>query len=270
MSIVVSQLYIYPVKSLGGVALASMRLVDGGPAWDRRWMIVDAQGRFLTQREFPKLAQVEVALEIEAATIRLTAPRAEPLLLPLTVTNELTQPVVIWNDSVRAVYGGEAGERWISAYLGVAASFVYMPDSEMRVANQAFAQPGDVVSFADGFPLLLIGEASLQNFNSHLDQAIAMQRFRPNVVVAGSSAYAEDSWCRLQLGQVDCRVVKPCARCVIPSINPSNAQQEPQVARALAKHRRGRGGVYFGQNVIHEANGEISLDDTVVLLEVIA
>ncbi len=270
MSIVVSQLYIYPVKSLGGVALDTMQLVDGGPAWDRRWMVVDAEGRFLTQRQYPKLVQLEVALEIETATIRLTAPQVEPLLLPLTAANDLTQSVVIWKDSVRAVYGGEAAQRWISAYLGIAARFVYLPDSELRVADQAFAQPGDVVSFADGFPLLLISEASLQNFNSHLDQPIAMQRFRPNIVVAGSSAYAEDSWCRLQLGQVDCRVVKPCARCVIPSINPASAQQEPQVARALARHRRGRGGVYFGQNLIHDATGEISIGDTVTLLEAIA
>ncbi len=270
MSIVVSQLYIYPVKSLGAVPLKTMQLIAGGPAWDRRWMIVNAQGHFITQREYPKLAQVEVKLELKSATIHLSAPQAEPLSLSLVASNELTQPVVIWNDSVLAVYGGELAERWISAYLGVAARFVYMPDSALRVVNQDFAQTGDAVSFADGFPLLLIGEASLQAFNSHLDQPIAMQRFRPNIVVSGASAYAEDSWCQLRIGSVDCRVVKPCARCVIPSINPATAQQEPQVARALARHRRGHGGVYFGQNLIHQANGNISTGDTIDLLEAIA
>ncbi len=270
MSIVVSQLYIYPIKSLGAVPLDTMQLVAGGPAWDRRWMIVDAQGRFITQREYPKLAQIQVELDLQSATLHLRAAQFAPLQLPLHVTNALTQPVVVWNDTVQAVYGGKPAQRWISAYLGVAARLVYMPDSALRLADQDFAQSGDVVSFADGFPLLLIGEASLQAFNSHLDQPITMQRFRPNIVVAGASAYAEDSWCRIRVGSVDCRVVKPCARCVVPSINPANAIKEPQVARALAQHRRGRSGVYFGQNLIHEANRGISRGDTVDLLEAIA
>lgn len=269
MSILVSQLYIYPIKSLGAVALDNMPLVDGGPAWDRRWMIVDAQGRFITQREYPQLALVDVALDIDAATLRLTAPETNPLQLPLVAANRWSQPVVVWNDTVQAVYGGEQAERWISGYLGIPARFVYMPDAALRTADQDFAQADDVVSFADAFPLLLIGEASLQDFNLHLDQSIEMLRFRPNIVVTGTSAYAEDSWCRLKIGEVDCRVVKACARCVIPSINRENAQKEPQVARALAQHRRGRGGVYFGQNLIHDANGEISRGDMVDLLEAV-
>ena len=270
MSIVVSQLYIYPVKSLAAVPLDTMQLVAGGPAWDRRWMIVDAQGCFITQREHPKLAQIKVELDLQSAVIRLSAAQGEPLQLPLMSANELTQPVVIWHDSVNAAYGGTLAEQWISAYLGVSARLVYMPDSGLRSVDQDFAHSGDVVSFADGFPLLLTGDASLQAFNRHLDQPITMQRFRPNIVVAGASAYAEDSWCQMRIGSVVCRVVKACARCAIPSINPANAEKEPQVSRALAQHRRGRGGVYFGQNLIHEVNGKISKGDTVTLLEAIA
>lgn len=270
MSITVSQLYIYPIKSLGAVALDSMRLVDGGPAWDRRWMIVDPQGRFITQREHPTLALIAVALDITAETLCLSAPATESLELPLLASNEWSQPVAIWNDSVPAVYGGEQAERWISAYLGRTARFVYMPDSALRTVDQDFAQAQDVVSFADAFPLLLIAEASLQDFNGHLEQPIEMLRFRPNIVVAGAGAYAEDSWRRIRIGSLDCRVVKACARCVIPSINRSSAQKEPQVARALAQHRRGRDGVYFGQNLIHDANGPINKGDIVDLLEAVA
>ncbi|MGI9286650.1 MAG: MOSC domain-containing protein, partial [Pseudomonadales bacterium] len=240
MSITVSQLYIYPIKSLGAVALDTIQLASGGPAWDRRWMIVDAQGRFVTQREFPKLALVDVALDATAATMRLTAPDTAELELPLVATNEWSQQVFVWNEAVSAVYGGEQAERWISAYLGSPAHLVYMPDTALRTADQDFAHPEDVVSFADAFPLLLIGEASLQDFNGHLQQPIEMLRFRPNIVIAGADPYAEDSWHRLQIGEVDYRVVKACARCVIPSINRASAQKEPQVSHALAQHRRGR------------------------------
>lgn len=269
MNIRVSQLYIYPVKSLGAVALDTMQLVDGGPAWDRRWMIVDAQGRFITQRDYAKLALIDVALDVADATICLSSPSTDRLELPLFANNERSQPVVVWNDTVRAVHGGEQAQRWISAYLGSPACFVYMPDSSVRRADQDFAQANDVVSFADAFPLLLTAEASLQNFNGHLEQPIEMLRFRPNIVVTGATAYAEDSWHRVRVGALDCRVVKACARCVIPSINRGSAQKEPQVVRALAQHRRGRRGVYFGQNLIHDGNGKINKGDAVDLLEAV-
>lgn len=270
MTIEVSQLYIYPVKSLGGVALDTMQLVDGGPLWDRRWMIVDAQGCFITQREQPRLALIGVAVDAGAACIRLHASGQDPLELPLVADGAADQRAVVWHDELLAVHGGQQARRWISAYLGAPAHFVYMPQEALRKTDQSFGGARDVVSFADAFPLLLIGEASLRDFNTHLDRPVEMLRFRPNIVVSGASAYAEDSWRRLAIGGVEYRVVKPCARCVIPSINRENAQKEPQVARALAKYRRARGGVYFGQNLIHDSNGHISRRDIVELLEAVA
>jgi uncharacterized protein YcbX len=149
----------------------------------------------------------------------------------------------------------------------------YLPDDEVRAVDPVYARSGDQVGFADGFPLLLISEASLAAFNAQLSiasagapTAIGSERFRPNIVVAGNAPYAEDEWRKLRIGAIEFDVVKPCSRCVIPSIDPLSAERQPIISKTLARTRRRGDAVYFGQNLIHRGIGTIKVGDEVVVL----
>jgi uncharacterized protein YcbX len=257
-SVIVTELNIYPVKSLRGLTLAAMTLGSMGPDWDRRWMLVDHCGRFITQREEIRLCLMVVALE--QGHLHLSAPQQTPISLPVDAVGQ-TCTVEVWDDRVDAVDCGDEVARWCTDFLQRDCRLVYMPDSCQRQVDPAYGRVGDTVSFADGFPLLLISQASLADLNRRLTTPVSMQRFRPNIVVNGCDAFAEDHWSAVKIGDLDFDLVKPCSRCVIPSINPETADKNPEVVRQLASYRRRAGKVYFGQNLIHREQGVISLGD---------
>jgi uncharacterized protein YcbX len=262
-SIIVTELNIYPVKSLRGLALTTMSLGSMGPAWDRRWMLVDGNGRFISQREEIRLCLVDVALE--QGHLLLSAPQQVPISVPVDGAGQSCE-VEVWDDLVEAVDCGDAAARWCADFLQRDCRLVYMPDSYHRQVDLAYGRAGDAVSFADGFPLLLISQASLIDLNQRLSTPVAMARFRPNIVVSGCDAFAEDCWPAVKIGDLDFDLVKPCSRCVIPSINPETAQKNPEVVRQLASYRRKAGNVYFGQNLIHRDQGIISLGDRLTVV----
>jgi MOSC domain-containing protein len=261
----VTELAIYPVKSLAGIKQSTMVLGARGPLFDRHWMVTDPLGQFLTQRQQPRMCLIKTALCADA--LELSAPGMQLLRLTLPATIDCPRSSVkVWRDTVQACDMGAIAADWLSSYLGAACRLHFMPDDSVRAVDPIYARSGDQVGFADGFPILLITEASLQAFNAELPEPIGSERFRPNIVLGGTAPYAEDEWRRLRIGDVEFDVVKPCSRCAIPSLDPSTAERQPIISKTLSRLRRRGDAVYFGQNVIHRGLGSIALGDSVTVL----
>lgn len=256
-----SGLFIYPIKGCGGISVERAALVERGLAFDRRYMLVDRHGVFISQREVAKLCLVRS--EIRDAALSVTAPSMPALLLPLEATQGEAQPYRVWDSTGSALRVAE-GSRWFSELLGDEVSLLFMPDAERRAVNPKRARPGDIVSFADGYPLLVISEASLAELNRRLDVPLPMARFRPNLVVSDCEAFAEDGFERVTIGGVSMRGVKRCERCVVTTIDQETALSGKEPLRTLAQFRKQDGKVWFGMNLIHDSSGELRLGDRVV------
>lgn len=258
-----SGLYRYPVKALRGLALPESRVELRGLAYDRRWMVVDGQGKFLTQRQWPRLALVEVA--IASPNLQLQAPGMPDLSFALVP--EAVEPITVevWGDDCMALPMGSRSQAWFSQYLGIPCQLVYMPDHSLRPAGHGSV--GDVpVSFADGYPFLLISQGSLDDLNQRLSDPVPMNRFRPNLVVAGCEPFAEDTWAEIQIGDVTFRCVKPCSRCIVTTTDQITAQRSPEPLRTLATYRHHQGEILFGQNLIALNPGSVCLNAPVEIL----
>jgi uncharacterized protein YcbX len=264
-----SGLYRYPLKSAAGESLGETGLDALGVAGDRRWMVVDAgTGRFLTQRLLPQMSQLQARWQ-GAEQLLLRAPGMSELRVALPGRRAELRAVTIWRDSLQVPDAGEAAALWLSQLLGRACRLVQVPAAYARQVDTAYAEVGDKVAFADGFPLLLIGQASLDDLSARVGRPLEMLRFRPNLVVAGSEPYAEDSWKRIRIGALEFRVVKGCSRCIMTTLDPQtgerSADREP--LNTLKTYRQREGEVYFGQNLIACGEGQLALDMPVQVLE---
>ncbi|AOY02232.1 MOSC domain-containing protein [Jeongeupia sp. USM3] len=257
-----SALYRYPVKSIHGEALTHSAIGPTGLPDDRAWLVADRNGRFMTGRDWPQL--VRVRADVGTTSLTLNAPGMPTLTVPRAAFDS-AHPAQVWKDEFGAWHGPLEADRWLSGYLGTEARLLYTGDESQRRVKH---HPDIPLSFADGYPLLLIGEASRRQLSDWAGQDFAMARFRPNLVVDGFDAFAEDGWTRIRIGDVVLRMVKPCTRCVFTTVDPDtgekSADQEP--LRTLAKRRKGEGGVLFGQNVIAETAGEIAVGMPVEVL----
>lgn len=262
----VSGLSIYPVKSMRALAVTSMSFDRMGPAGDRRWMVVGPEGKMVTQRQQPLMAllgavpdDAGLVLSCGADRLRVAVDPAAPLRL-----------VEVWGDQVAAHDAGDVAAEWLSGFLRSDVRLVVIAPDAARHVDRDYAQDEVFTAFSDGFPVLLAAEESLQSLNLHLPGPIGMERFRPNIVVAGATPWAEDGWRRIKIGEMVFRVVKPCSRCVIPSINPLNGEKQAEVIQVL-KEQRGRDGkTWFGQNMLieHWESGQvIRVGDSVTVLE---
>ena len=249
-----SGLFVYPLKSARGIALARARVDARGLEHDRRWMVVDEQGVFVSQRTHPRLAMVGTALD--GATLRLAAAGLPDLAVepPLGAA---TQPVRVWKDDVPGLLAPRAACEWVSEHLGARCRLVYQPDAARRRVAPPY-EPARLVSFADAFPFLLLSEASLADLNRRLDRPVPMDRFRPNLVVSGCAPHAEDSWRRIRIGDVPFTVAKPCSRCVVVTTDQSTGERHREPLATLSTYRLFDGKVLFGQNLIHESEGTLS------------
>ena len=260
----VSGLAVYPVKSCRGVELDEAVVGATGFDLDRQWMVVDADGRFLSQREAPELAQIEVAVAGEGLT--LSVPALPALTIPLRTPHGRERTVEVWQDRCAAVDEGDAAARWLEQHLGRRAMLVRMAGVGSRPLAGAPVAPGIAVSFADAYPFLLVSESSLEELNRRLESPVPMNRFRPNIVVAGCEPHAEDEWRRVGIGEVVFRVTKPCARCVITTTDQRTGERGPEPLRTLASYRTVGGKVLFGQNLVHENRGLVRVGDRVQVL----
>jgi len=250
---ILSGLYIYPIKSVKGIALTEGKIQTRGLQYDRRWMLIDDNNRFLTQREFPKLATISLSIEPNGLQASLNG--QAPLLIPFVPAADSSVPVQIWNSNCPAALVSAEADRWFSEALDSSVRLVYMPDETKRLIDPA---KGDaIVSFADAYPFLLATEASLEDLNSRLQDRVGMDRFRPNFVISGAAAaFAEDGWQEVTIGGTNFRVAKACSRCVMTTVDQERgvkSGEEP--LRTLASFRRFDNEVRFGQNLIAANEG---------------
>ncbi|GBQ91209.1 hypothetical protein AA13595_3061 [Gluconacetobacter johannae DSM 13595] len=263
----VTALHVYPVKSLGMVPVAQGWLGPCGLDDDRRWLVVDPDGGFLTQRQIARMALVAVGRQPGGLTLAL--PGQGTLAVDVPPADAARRPVRVWRDTVPAVDAGPAAAGWLSAALGRPCRLVYLHDTDARPADPAYAPPGATVGFADGFAALLATLESLAALNDALPAPVPMDRFRPNIVVSGAPAWAEDEWRLVAVGQAVLRIVKPCSRCVVTTIDQQTARiPDPgEPLQTLSRTRRTRGGVMFGQNTAIIRPGRIAVGDPVTVLE---
>ncbi len=260
----VSDLYIYPIKSTAALSMTALHFDELGPRFDRNWMVVDAKGMFMSQRKFPKMCLIQA--RVLGDTLRLKAPMQNEISLAETSSELLS--VSVWGDEVLAYDCGDETAHWLSEYLQKECRLVQVGEKTQRKVDLDFAHKGELVAFADGFPSLIVSSASLNEFNSHLEMPIDMRSFRPNIVIEGSSAYAEDDWKSIRIRDLTFDLVKPCSRCIMPSINPDTATKEMAINQALLRTRRGADGkTYFGQNALHRSLGNIRVGDQVEVLD---
>lgn len=260
-----SSLYLYPVKSTAPLAVETAQVEPRGLRHDRRWMVVDAGGRFITGRESPRLTLVRA--QSNAGGLSLRAPDMPSLQVPFPHT-PTTVPVSVWKSEVDARPAGTAADAWLSEFLQRSVRLVHMDAGVTRPMTDVHSQVGDEVSFADAFPLLLISRAALDGLNARLARPVSMLQFRPNLVVDGAAAHAEDGWKRIRIGAVEFDVAKPCMRCIFTTVDPTRGERdaEGEPLRTLVGYRRTADGVAFGQNLIPRSLGTLRVGDAVEVL----
>jgi len=258
------------MKAARAVDLDESLVEPWGLAGDRRWLLVDEDGRFVSQREEPSLARVVVTYGPGAISVSAAGFPARPVAVPATSDATMLK-VTVWGSTVLAAAAGPAGDAWFSAYLGRPVRLVYLDDPTRRAVDPEFGRDGDVVSFADGYPLLLTSTASLDELGRWLSkdgaQPVPMTRFRPNAVVTGAPPWAEDHWRRIRIGAVEFRVVKPCGRCVVTTTDQITGEVGSQPLKMLGRRRRFGKQLVFGQNMIPDGPGLIRAGDLVEVLE---
>jgi uncharacterized protein YcbX len=259
--VTLSGLYVYPIKSCSGVSLQGADLSATGLRHDRRWMLVDETGEFMSQRTHPRMALISVRFAPERMIV--SAPGMPELEIPLRNETGNRIDVRVFGDTNKGeLVGGEA-DRWFGEHLEFPCRLVHKPDDTPRLVDSSFAESGDQVSFADGFAFLLISEASLEDLNGRLEDPLPMNRFRPNFVVRGCEPYAEDGWSRLRIGSVPFRVAEPCPRCAITTVDQRTGARGKEPLRTLSTYRNTELGTVFGRNLIHDALGTVRVGDPV-------
>ncbi|MFF8606694.1 MOSC domain-containing protein [Streptomyces sp. NPDC015346] len=270
---VVRSLHVHPVKALRGFATAEAEVQPWGLAGDRRWAVVDASGAVVTQRRHPRMALAS-AEALPGGGVRLSAPGLPALSVGLPRPSS-TIRVEVFDTPVEAVPAGAAADAWFSAHLGTEARLVHMDEpAHRRAIKPEYALPGETVSFADGFPLLVTTTSSLDALNAliaqgdHADEGpLPMNRFRPNVVVDDTAPWAEDGWTRLAIGDVAFRVARSCGRCVVTTTDQATAERGKEPLRTLARHRKDGSRLIFGQNLVPEHTGTIRVGDELKILD---
>jgi uncharacterized protein len=259
-----SEIHSYPLKSAGGMAHSEVRLDDRGPLGDRRWMLVGADAVFLSQRTLPRMALIFVQQGFP--NLVCAAPGMRMLRVVPPEDGRMIF-VRLFDDEVQVVECAHEAASWFSDFLAHPCRLVYQPARSLRPVDPDFAPPATPVSLADAFPLLLISEGSLEDLNARLADPVKMNRFRPNLVVRESDPFAEDGWRRIRIGEVEFSVVKPCARCTIPSVDPQTGIMGKEPLLTLAKYRRVQNKILFGQNLLHRTAGVVRVGDAVTVLE---
>jgi uncharacterized protein len=264
MPLQLSDIYIYPVKSLSGIRVNSWPVDSNGLHLDRHWMLIDEDNRFLSQRRLPQMALIRTVLT--ESNLIICAPGMTDLLIGLDEWSGETVSSSIWNDQCLAHAVSMQADRWFSQFLNCKCRLVYHPYDEIRSVDPNYATANDQTAFSDGFPFLIISENSLHNLNQQLPRPVHMLRFRPNLVVSGCAAYAEDTWREISINSIRFRLPKPCSRCSVPTIDPLTAAASKEPLATLNLFRKWQGKIYFGQNALHNSSGQINIGAEIAIL----
>lgn len=270
MTLSLASIHIHPIKSLGGFAVDSSRLTDRGLEHDRRWMLIDHVGRFVSQREIPQMACLHCVRGdsgFQVTDIR----DGSSIALPWSVADGQRSVAKVWDDAVAVIHASAKTSSWFSERLGAALSLVFMPDDSQRPTDDRYAKA--FTSLSDGFPYLIISQASLDDLNARLGSTdqMDMDRFRPNLVIAGGGAFQEDGWQRIDVGGTTFDLVKPCARCVITTTDQRTGERGKEPLRTLAHFRKrvaaeGISKVDFGMNAVADRSGMIHVGSPIQVL----
>lgn len=268
----ISHLFIYPIKSLSGLSVNSAELTDRGLMHDRRWMLVDATGRFITQREDARLCLFKVSGAANGFNVRVNDEADLSVTVPWDISQGPVCEVIIWSDRCQAIEADATVNDFFSHVLQKRCRLVYMPEVSKRTVDHLFSDGQALTAFGDGYPLLLLGAASLQDLNARLtergEKALGWDRFRPNIVVQTTVPFEEDAWARFRIGNIEGRGVKLCSRCVFTTIDQETGVASKEPLRTLSTYRKIGGKVMFGQNVIADAHqGRISVADPIEVIQ---
>jgi uncharacterized protein YcbX len=256
----ISGLYIYPIKSLPGIPVNEARVTERGFEHDRRWMLVDENNLFISQREAPQMTQLQVSIATNALVIAHKI-KGKSITIPFTPPSRHCGVVTVWDDTFTAGYVSDKADKWFSAMLGINCRLVYMPDNCRRLVDQRYAPEGAITSFSDAYPFMMIGQSSLDDLNSRLTGALPMDRFRPSIVFTGGKPFEEDLMANFTIGTINFFGVKLCARCIIPTINQTSGVKGKEPLKTLASYRAKNNKIYFGQNLVHKGEGLIAIGD---------
>jgi len=264
----VSELFIYPIKSLGGISVATAMVTDRGFEYDRRWMLVDENNQFLTQREFAAMALLQVELTPEGLKVYHKKNIHSQIIIPAFSESNEKANVEIWGESCEVQFLSKITDEWFSEMLSVKCRLVYMPDSTNRSIDDRYAFNKEITSLSDAFPFLIIGQSSLNDLNSRLAEPLPINRFRPNIVFTGGDPFEEDVIEHFTINNINFYGVKLCARCVITTINQDNADKAKEPLTTLATYRMKNNKIYFGQNLLHNGKGTICVGDAIEIMKV--
>ena len=267
----ISQLFIYPIKSLRGISLTSAIVTDRGLQNDRRWMIVDDKNKFLTLREFPKMTLLKVGLLPDGIKVESLEQPGTNLEIPFQPDTDSLESVTIWNATVEAKRVGKYADDWFSEMLGVKCKLVFMPENSMRPVDttSGYAPEGKFTSFADAYPFMMLGEASMQDLNSRMEIPLTINRFRPNIVFSGGFPFQEDEIENFKINDISFAGLENCTRCMIPNIDPEkgifNPDREP--LKTMMGYRLKNNKIEFGRNLVHQDTGIIRVGDEIQLIK---
>ncbi len=263
----VSQLNIYPIKSLGGIPLKSVHITDRGFEYDRRWMLINENNDFLTQREFPAMALLQPAITTEGLRVFNMNRDNGFIIIPFTPATNKRIATNIWGVPCTPLHVSEAADKWFSEQLQTQCRLVYMDDDTQVAVNEAYNINNSLTSFSDGFPILMISESSLDDLNSKASEAVPMNRFRPNLVISGAGAFEEDSMNEFMINGIVFYGAKPSARCVLTTIDQATGKKGKEPLKTLSLYRKLDNKIYFGENVIAASKGMISVGDELTILK---
>ncbi|KAA3439187.1 MOSC domain-containing protein [Rufibacter hautae] len=267
-TLVLSEIYIYPIKSLSGISLTSAQVEERGLQYDRRWMLIDDSGIFLTQRKYAEMALLQVALTPDGLQVTHKTRDLTPLVVPYETNSTRSTLVTIWDDICFAFIVSPEANAWFSEALGISCRLVYMPENSIRLIDPNYAKHNEKVSFSDGYPFLVIGQESLNDLNSRLQEQVPINRFRPNFVFTGGQPYVEEKWKTFKIGEVLFYGAKPCGRCNVTTINQDTAQAGTEPLKTLSTYQKKGNKVIFGMNLIGLSTGTVKVGDKILVMEV--
>ncbi|NHE57791.1 MOSC domain-containing protein [Cyclobacterium plantarum] len=261
----VTSINIYPIKSLPAISLTESLVEICGLQYDRQWMLVDRQGKFLSQRTHPEMSLFQVKLKKDHLLLSHKLHKNTMFRLPFSVNSGKKKKVTIWEDQIEASLAGQNADEWFSDLLHIDCQLVKMGMNEKRWVKEKYQVNREHVSFADSMPFLIIGQSSLDDLNSRLDKPVPMNRFRPNIVFSGGPAFAEDGWDRFEIGGVTFKNTKPCARCIMTTIDQDSGKKGKEPLYTLSQYRKSGKKILFGQNLIALNSGKIAIGDSIYL-----
>lgn len=265
--LILSEINIYPVKSLGGISLTSSEITERGLKFDRRWMLLDYKGDFMTQREYPQMSLLQVSADKNYLKIFQKKNPADFINISFESYDAEAVEVPVWNDICTALSVSKEADKWISDALHVNCKIFFMPDSTKRFVNKKYAKNNEIVSFADAYPFLIIGQSSLDDLNKRLKEPLPMNRFRPNFVFKGGRSFIEDEFYKFKIGGNIFYALKPCGRCAVTTVNQQTGETGKEPLKTLSKFRKIDSKVMFGQNLVGPKEGVINTGDKLEVLE---